>query len=871
MSKFTKPLFLAVLACSFTLTHAQDWTKNLDKQHLNFKDAQTAFRAAHPNQKADETRDDEFMNFKRWEWFWQPRVSAAGEFPKSTVLWDNWSAYVKSHGRSMALNTASSGNWSFVGPSTTPGGYTGLGRVSCMAFHPTDPLTFWVGTPAGGIWKTIDGGSNWSTSTTVDHLPVLGVSDIAVDPTNPNNMFIATGDGDLGSLWAIQNNYAGDTKTVGVLKSTDAGSTWNATGLSFQVTASQEVRKVVLVPTAPNTLIAASSSGIYRTTDGGATWNQTMTGYFMDMVLCPGSPGIVYASTKGSSAQIWVSTDTAKTFTQATSLSGIGRIALAVSPVCPALVEGLCSNASGHGFGGIIASRDKGATFQTLYASGALNLLSSNYDGSGSTGQGGYDLAFGISPADTSTLFVGGVNTWASTDAGHTWTLNTMWASGSNNPGNVVVVHADKHCIAFHPLVAGTLFQTNDGGIYKTTDGGTTYTDLSNGLQISQMYRIAVAQSDATINLCGLQDNGSRKDAAGTWSYATGGDGTSCAIDPLNAQNMIASYVQGKFYASTDGFATSNTVSDNITGTPTGSWVTPVVMNPLKATTLYAGYADMYRSYDFGTTWTTISSNLTGGSSNTLNWVAVAPSDTNVIYAGTFDSVYVTTNGGANWASISNFSLGNSKSNICVDPANAQHVWVSISTYTTGEKVYESTNAGSTWTNFSGTLPNIPINCLVHETGGNNGIYAGTDAGVYYINSLLPDWILYSTGLPNVVVADLQIQTSSGKLRAGTFGRGLWESDLYSGPTSVQPVVKTKPTQISLYPNPGKGLINIQLGNFKSADKANIYNYLGETLKTIDIRTPLQQIDISSFADGIYYISFESEHYSQMHKVVKLN
>ncbi|HXC04873.1 MAG TPA: hypothetical protein VNZ86_08985, partial [Bacteroidia bacterium] len=256
-----------------------------------------------------------------------------------------------------------------------------------------------------------------------------------------------------------------------------------------------------------------------------------------------------------------------------------------------------------------------------------------------------------------------------------TWNLNTMWASGTVNPNNVVVVHADKHCFAYHPLVPGTLFQTNDGGIYKTTDGGTTYTDLSNGLQISQMYRIAVSQSDATINLAGLQDNGSRKDASGTWTYATGGDGTSCQIDYLNPMNMISSYVQGKFYASTDGFATSTTVSNNVPGTPTGSWVTPVVLNPINPVSIYAGYADVYKSLDFGTTWTAISSNLTGASTSTLNWIAVAPSDTNTIYAGTFDSVYVTTNGGSNWASISNFSLGNSKSNICIDPTNPQHIW----------------------------------------------------------------------------------------------------------------------------------------------------------------------------------------------------
>ncbi len=872
MTKITRS-FLLLLFLLFTLhMQAQEWAKSLNKKHLNFKEVKAAFNNYYKNLTIkDLGEDDDYAKFKRWEWYWEPRVSQTGEFPNSMILWDEWAKYVKSHSRTMAGMAALSGNWSFLGPSTTTGGYSGIGRVSCIAFHPTLANTFWVGTPGGGIWKTTNGGSSWSTSTNVDHMPVLGVSDIAIDPGNPNIMYIATGDGDLGSLWSIQNTYAGDTKTVGILKSTDGGASWNPTGLSMAVAASQEIKRVVIVPTATKTLIAASSSGIFRSTDGGANWQQTMNGYFMDLQLNPGSPGIVYATDFGGSAQVWVSTDTAKTFTQATSLTGISRIALAVSPAAPTLVEALCTDGTSHGFGGIIASRDNGSTFQTLYAPGALNLLSGVYDGSGASGQGDYDLAFAISPTDTSVLFVGGVNTWMSSDAGQTWALNTMWTGNSSqNPNNVVTVHADKHCMAFHPLAPGTMYQTNDGGIVVTTDGGTTYTDLSSGLQISQMYRIACSQSDPTIDLAGLQDNGSKKRSGSTYTYATGGDGTTCFIDPTNALNMVASYVQGQFYVSTDGFVNYNNVSDNVPGKPTGSWVTPVVLNPVKPVTMYAGYADVYKSSDWGSSWTAISSNLTPSSSSTLNYMALAPSDSNTIYVGTFDSVWVTTNGGTTWSSVSNFSLGNNKTSLAVDPANAQHAWITVSGYTDGEKVYKTTDGGAHWINASGTLPNLPVNSIVYEKGSNDGLYIGTDVGVYYTNASLSDWILFSTGLPNVVVADLQIQYSAGKLRAGTFGRGMWESDLY---TSVATTVsKEKPIEgVQIFPNPNKGSFTIDIRDFKGYDKANIYNYLGQTLKTVELRSSRQTLDISGFADGIYYVGLESEHYNTMHKVIKLN
>jgi len=873
MRKTTHLTLLLLLLFSGAGLFAQSNQAKAKKQPANIKDVKAkvdAYFKSHPEEMKEE--DGIYSQYKRWEWFNEQRVMPNGDFPSPAVTWEEWKKYARSHSRVIASTSANSGNWSFIGPTTTPGGYEGLGRISCIAFHPTVANTFWVGTPAGGLWKTTNGGTTWTTNTD-NTLPILGVSDIAIDPSNANVMYIATGDGDMGSLWALTNGYWGDTKSVGVLKSLDGGATWQPTGLSYPVEYTYLIRRLLISPFNHKVLIAAATDGVYRTNDAGVTWHKTQSGHFIDLAFKPGDASTVYASTwdDGGNAQVYTSTDTANSFTQATNFTGVERIALGTSAFAPNIVHALCADAANRAFAGLYVSRNSGVSFDVLYPSSGMNLLANTYDGSGTSGQGNYDLTYLMSQTDTTTLYLGGVNTWKSTDAGLTWNLNTMWTAYSGqNPNGVITIHADKHFMANDPHTAGTIYQTNDGGIYKTSNGGTTWTDISNGLAISEIYRIGTSATNSNLNIIGMQDNGSRKFDAGTWSYASGGDGCECIIDYSNPQNMYASYVQGVLYATTDAWATtSTTISDNIPGNPTGSWITPYVMDPVSPSTLYAGYADVYKTTDKGASWTAISNNLTG-SSTTLNTLAVAPSNSQTIYAATFDSVYVTSDGGSNWNSISNFSLGNPKSYIAVNPTDPLTAYVTISRYTAGEKVYKTSDGGMTWTNISGSLPNIPINCIVYEKGSNDGLYVGTDVGVYYTNNSLSDWILFSTGLPNVVVTELEIQYSSQQLRAGTFGRGLWQSNLYDFVTGIAPQAD-KDNTVRVFPNPTKGAFTLNISDFKNADKANLYNYLGETLKTIDIRTSNMQIDLSPYADGIYYLGLESEHYTQMHRIVKLN
>jgi photosystem II stability/assembly factor-like uncharacterized protein len=862
---------LAILLSASALVAQKQQEKTTAPNFYRIQEKANIWFGQHP--AAADEEDGTYAQYKRWEWFNEQRVLPNGNFPSPAINWQEWKSYARSHSGVLARTAYLSGNWSFIGPTTTPGGYEGLGRVSCIAFHPTIANTFWVGTPAGGLWKTTNAGATWSTATD-NTLPVMGVSDIAIDPTNANIMYIATGDADFGSLSALTGGYWGDTKSVGVLKSTDGGATWNTTGLSFTVPITRLIRRLLISPLNHKVLIAASSDGVYRTNDAGATWTNIQSGHFIDLAFKPGDASVVYASTwdNTGNAQVYTSTDTANSFVQASTFTGVGRIALGTTPAAPNVVHALCSDASTLGFAGLYASRNSGASFDVLYPAGTINMLNNSFDGSGTNGQGNYDLTYLMSPTDTVNLYVGGVNTWKSSDAGATWSLNTMWTGYSGqNPNGVIAVHADKHFMANDPHNPGTVYQTNDGGIYQTTDGGVTWTDLSNGLGISQIYRIGTSATNPNINMTGLQDNGSRKFDAGTWSYATGGDGCECIIDYQNPQNMYGSYVQGRIYATTDAWATTTTtISNNIPGTPTGSWVTPYVMDPVSPATLYAGYADVYKTTNRGSSWTAISSGLTGSTSKTLKTLAVAPSDNQTIYAATFDSLYITRDGGSTWKSISKFSPGNRMTYIAIHPSNPLTAWVTISRYAAGKKVYKTIDGGATWTNVSGTLPNVPANTIVYEKGSNDGLYVGTDVGVFYTNASMSDWIPFSTGLPNVIVTELEIQYSSGELRAGTFGRGLWKSNLYSLSTGMS-VSNAKENAVQVFPNPTKGAFTLSIPGFKGTDKANLYNYLGETLQVIDVRNANMQLDLGAYAEGIYYIGLESEHYSHMYRVLKVD
>jgi hypothetical protein len=418
-------------------------------------------------------------------------------------------------------------------------------------------------------------------------------------------------------------------------------------------------------------------------------------------------------------------------------------------------------------------------------------------------------------------------------------------------------------------LDSGVLFECNDGGLYKTTNSGKDWIDLSNGLGISQIYRIGVSQKVENNVVCGLQDNGSKLIDSNIWFQATGGDGMNCIIDYTN-ENIIYTSVQNGIIIKTDyDQVTQEEISNNIPAgqkdstSPSGAWITPYVIHPTNPNILLAGYKKVYKTTDQGDSWSAISPELT---SDNLRFITIAPSDANTIYASTFDSLYSTSDGGINWQYIPIGIPQAHISCIAVDPANPKKIFITISGYIEGSKVFVSPDGGQNWYNYSGSLPNVPANCITYLKGSNEGLYIGTDIGVFYTDASMTDWVPYQNGLPNVIVNDLEISYNDNKLWAGTYGRGLWKTDLYTGAVGIETQNINK--EIYIFPNPNSGKFSVQVPDNKQYDVA-VCNMHGEVVfEQRQIHSSHNAIELNDVKPGVYFVRLTIDNTTISRKII---
>ncbi len=777
-------LLMLIALFAISQVNAQPWLQNLSntKATHTLTDYQNAFNTywAPYNVSIDGTYTENgvvkkaagWKQFKRWEWDMKSQVNPiSGELPTQSAMEIYNSAIQNGQIQSLINNTNS---WTSIGPSSSAGGYAGIGRVNCIAFHPTNNNIYWVGTPEGGLWKTSNNGSSWTCLT--DSNDILGVSSIII-PSNyatTNTIYIATGDRD--------KSYS---RSIGVLKSTDGGATWNTTGLSYSLSQNKKVYKLLLDPSNNNTLLAATSSGVYKTTNGGTTWNTQLTSAsFMDMEYKPGSTSTIYGSTYYG--DVYRTTNSGSTWTKTLNTSGL-RAEIAVSASNSSIVYAMVANNSDYGLLGIYKSTNSGATFTNIYNS--TNLMGWKSNGSDAGGQGWYDVSIDVSPTDANKVIVGGVNSHRSTNGGTSWSCSNCWTGYTGyNFGNHPVVHADKHNLTYRSN--GDLFECNDGGVYISTNNGSSWTDKSNGLTISQMYKLGTSKTNSTETITGLQDNGSKLFYNNTWSDAHGGDGMECLIDYTNDQIQYATTQKGNIYLTTDRWSSSTNIKPSNSGN--GAWVTPYIIDPVNHSTIYAGYADVWKSTNKGTSWTKIS---TMNTSSKLECMAIAPSNTSVLYVADYNTLWKTTNGGTAWTTITTglpVSSGDITS-IAVKHNDANTVWVTIGGYN-NSAVYKTSNGGTSWTSISTGLPSVPALSIIQDKTitTDEVLYLGTQLGVY-IKVGAANWVEYNLSFPKVKIGELEIyydasNPTNNKLRAATYGRGLWEVDLYVGSSLLLPI-----------------------------------------------------------------------------------
>lgn len=676
-----------------------------------------------------------------------------------THVWHEWKRYENSIPQRVPKRSLA---WRERGPwninNVTSHWAPGIGRVDAVAQDPQNPNVIYAGMPAGGLWKSADGGTSWLPLT--DHLPIIGVADICVDPNDPATIYIATGDKD--THWYVYS--------IGVLKTTDGGASWNTTGLIWQSAERTNISKMIIHPTNSNILYAACQKGLHKTINGGATWSIVLAEDCDDVEFKPGDPNTLYVITEVDRefTGFFKTTDGGNSFQQ-TNVTATGRAQIAVTDANPAYVYFMSVE-------GIYRSADSGQSFtkQGTYP--------------GQQRQVWYDLAMDVSDSDAQRVFVGEVEGYLSTNGGQNFSRITSWTWPQID---YQYIHCDIHIIKW---IGDTLWVGTDGLLAKSTDGGHTFTYFT-GYGNRQFYRIGGSRHDLDYVVGGSQDNGTSYMKDGVWLEWLGADGFECIVDWGDPTNQtIYGCIQdgGGPYYSSDGAASYSSK----TAFGVGDWLTPYLQDPNNASTFYVGTTQVKKSTNGMSSWTTLSNFGEGEKNEYIDGLAVAPSDSNYIYASKDVKMWRTTNGGTSWTEISGLP-GESIMYISTSYNDPKKVAITFWGFSEGEKIYLSTDAGDTWTNISNGLPNLPARCVIFHNGPEDGMYLSMEVGVYYRDDNMNRWYLHNQGLPNVLVSELEIFYPGNILRAATFGRGLWE-----GPLVVPGLHPDFTVDVQPYPNP---------------------------------------------------------------------
>lgn len=762
MTRWTMGALLLLLAVPL-LAGAQPWMAEFEDwdREPTFAEVVDAFDAYWDGREV--TKGSGYKPFMRWRTFMETRLDEEGRYHNGY----RWNAWADRQARFPGSNLDEA-DWTPQGPFEPQiGSYVGgLGRINCIAIDPTDPNHIYAGAASGGLWETFTGGYSWVPLT--DHLPVLGVSDVEIDPTNPDIMYMATGDRD-----------GGDTPSIGMLKSTDAGQSWNNTGLFFDVLQFARVSHIELMPGDPQTILAATSYGIYRSTDGGNSFSVPLSLSNMDeMEVKPDDPN-VWLSCRGGDG-VYRSNDGGLTWNRMNNGlpdGGFGRIIVAWAPSDPNVAYALYTSTNSS-FYGLYKSFDAGLTW--YLQSNTPNIMGWEPDGSGGGGQAWYDIALAVHPDDANTIYVGGVNLWKSVDGGSSWDCTGLWYYTDDYP----YIHADQHRFRWH---GDQFYVGNDGGVYVSDDSGDSWEEISHGLVAQQIYRLGVSQwhPDPDVWLIGNQDNGTKLNTPDGTISVIGGDGMECAINPLNPNYMYGTVYYGALYRSTDGGSSWDDATDGIDSD--GAWVTPFVIDPVNPNRMWLGTNKIYRTTNAGDFWTPSSPSTGGGYGDRMSAMAIAPSDNDVVYAvNPNGDLLVTVNGGGLWTERD--TPADPPTYIAVHPQDPNIIYVTFGTYYLTEKLAVSYDAGETWDFLGADLPNSPLNCVLVHPENPDHVYVGSDIGVFFSDDGGDSWTDWSAGLPNVIVNEMELHASTNTIVAATYGRGVWTSpaeDPDAGPATL--------------------------------------------------------------------------------------
>ncbi|MDB5202865.1 MAG: hypothetical protein JWQ27_2274 [Ferruginibacter sp.] len=680
------------------------------------------------------------------------------------------------------------GNWSFIGPfdggtvvntqtpATEYADIVGVARMDRISFHPTDVNTMYTGSPSGGVFKTTNGGASWTAIG--DGLP-SGVGCVEVAHSNGNVVYVFTGDGDSHRAGYLVFNEDVSPVTGGMYKSTDGGNTWTRCADMYTGAGNLRGFNISISQNNSNYLFAATSQGVYRTTDGGNNWTQVRSGLYYDVEFRPYDDSTVYACT---ATAIQVSSDGGRTGTWTSSTispapsPAPSRIDLGVrgnnlsvqSTYVYALMSG--SNVS-NTFSGVYLSTDIGQTFNRQ--SNAPNILSSTTAGTGTGTLGDYGVAICVNPTNAGIIATAGLCVWRSNGANNGTAMVYSSTYRERNGPAAAFVHPDVHDVQYNPL-NNNLYTCTDGGVYRSADDGVTWTNISTGLAGTQFYHMKMKDSDGNGEMNGIemiagaQDNGVKlRTSSGAWRHFYCCDGFDGVMKGSSGDYVVANY--------NDGWTRSANGGVTLTNLGSTAFFTPFAIDFSNDDTMYAASSSLRRSYDGFQTYTTLAFDLN-------NFITTCPSNTARLYGSSSSKTNLrrSDDRGATWTTKSGTPGWPAGSPIVTDckpwPSNSLEIYASFGGYTDNVKVYRSLDGGDNWVNYTGSLPNVPVHslCVAAE-----GVYAGTEIGVFFRKDGAADWTPFYTGMPKALITDMWVN-ENGFIYASTFGRGAWLADRYS-------------------------------------------------------------------------------------------
>lgn len=767
-------------------------------------------------------------------------------------------------------------SWDFAGPVNIGG------RTSDLEYDPNNPNIIYAGAATGGVFKSTDGGISFFS--VFDDLAVLPIGDIAVDPVNSNIVYAGTGEANGG-----HNNFAGG----GIYKSTNGGTSWELKGLQNTVS----IGRIVVSPINPLRVYSAAvgsyfgpnpDRGIYRSDNGGNNWTKVLfvtdsTGA-IDIAMDQINPDNLLAamwqrtrypnggSLTGSTSGLYKSTNGGDNWTALGPANGlpnssttpVGRIGVSISRSNPNVAYTLFNNASTYlGF------------FKTT--NGGLNWTNANPNGGLQSGFSTFSWYFGnlrVHPTNPDIVYVLDYEIMKSTNSGTSWINQTT--------GDI---HVDNHALAFKPGDPNVIIEGNDGGIYNSTNSGSNWTKVA-ALPFTQYYEIGLDKTNPQRLYGGTQDNGTNRTITGAlndWSSIYGGDGFYVIVDFTNPNIIYAESQNGALGKSTNGGTSFVGATSGISSSEKKNWSTPVIMDPNNNNILYYGTNKVYRTTNAASNWTAVSPDLTNGNQTrlgTVTTIAVAPTNSNVLIAGTDDAnVWITSNYGTNWTKVSSALPYRWITRVAIDPLNENIAYVTYNGLKWKDPqphVFRTTNKGANWSDISSNLPDAPVNAFAIDPARPNVLFVGSDVGAYVSFNTGGSWQFLGQGLPMVSVYDMKVHPTGNFLVAGTHGRSMYKIDLAQvlGISSGEENIASEFSLGQNYPNPfnPSTVINYTL-KVSSNVSLKIFDMLGKEIailvdKSQNAGSYDVRFDGSNLSGGIYFYSIEVNKFKETKKML---